>query len=473
MGASYRNHASGTNFGNLYGLAYKHTNNSTGGTMGGGHQVVWVTNGTARGAIGETGIWSNGTVTWSGGGSANANTAYTHSQAAHAPSNANYITNNNQLSNGAGYTTAVGDITGVTAGTGMSGGGTSGTVTLNCTITDTNTWRSISDSVSTTSASVSASQTAVKAAYDRSWPNTQLSLSNSISSTSTTVAASSAAAKTAYDRSWPNTWRDLGSTSSTGHRGDHGVTAYNHSQAAHAPSNANNYSFPYTVSASAGNSTVVQRHSSGYIFANYFNTTPNDVTSGITKLCVETANDGYIRHSAKAAVLAFLNVTDGANVNTDTWRNLGSTSTTAMRGDHGTTAYTHSQASHAPSNANYITNNNQLTNGAGYTTAVGDITGVTAGTGMSGGGTSGTVTLTCTVTNTDTWRAIGNGSTQTARGDYALTAYNHSQAAHAPSNANYITNNNQLSNGAGYITSYTNTTTWNGFQNVSALSALP
>src|SRR6056300_1556492 len=40
------------------------------------------------------------------------------------------------------------------------------------------------------------------------------------------------------------------------------------------------------------------------------------------------------------------------------------------------------------------TNNNQLTNGAGYTTNVGDITGVTAGTGLSGGGSSGSVTLT-------------------------------------------------------------------------------
>ena len=39
-------------------------------------------------------------------------------------------TNNNQLTNGAGYTTNVGDITGVTAGTGLSGGGTSGTVSL-------------------------------------------------------------------------------------------------------------------------------------------------------------------------------------------------------------------------------------------------------------------------------------------------------------------------------------------------------
>ena len=76
--------------------------------------------------------------------------------------------------------------------------------------------------------------------------------------------------------------------------------------------NANNYSFPYTISASASNSTVVLRHSSGYIFANYFNTTPNDVTSGVTKVCVETSNDGYIRHGTPAAIRSFINVADGA-----------------------------------------------------------------------------------------------------------------------------------------------------------------
>tara|TARA_R100000152_G_C6780769_1_gene213986 strand:- start:44 stop:1246 length:1203 start_codon:yes stop_codon:yes gene_type:complete len=45
-------------------------------------------------------------------------------------SNANYITNNNELTNGAGYTTNAGDITGVTAGKGLSGGGSSGGVSL-------------------------------------------------------------------------------------------------------------------------------------------------------------------------------------------------------------------------------------------------------------------------------------------------------------------------------------------------------
>ena len=62
MGSSYRSHASGTNFGNLYGAAYKHTNNSTGGTMASGHQFVWCQNGTGYAALG-TNIWTSGNVT--------------------------------------------------------------------------------------------------------------------------------------------------------------------------------------------------------------------------------------------------------------------------------------------------------------------------------------------------------------------------------------------------------------------------
>ena len=44
---------------------------------------------------------------------------------------ANISLNNNAITNGAGYTSNTGDITSVTAGTGMTGGGTSGAVTLN------------------------------------------------------------------------------------------------------------------------------------------------------------------------------------------------------------------------------------------------------------------------------------------------------------------------------------------------------
>jgi hypothetical protein len=66
------------------------------------------------------------------------------------------------------------------------------------------------------------------------------------------------------------------------------------------------------ASVSASNSTIVKRHSSGYIFANFFNTTPNDVSSGVTKVCVETGDDGYIRHGTAASIRTFINVENGA-----------------------------------------------------------------------------------------------------------------------------------------------------------------
>ena len=63
---------------------------------------------------------------------------------------------------------------------------------------------------------------------------------------------------------------------------------------------------------SASNSTIVKRTSNGYIFANYFNTTANDVTSGVTKVMVETGNDNYIRHGSAGAIRSFINVENGA-----------------------------------------------------------------------------------------------------------------------------------------------------------------
>jgi hypothetical protein len=71
---------------------------------------------------------------------------------------------------------------------------------------------------------------------------------------------------------------------------------------------ANNYSFPYTVSDAAGNSTVVQRTNAGYIFANYLNTTNADMGSTApTKVYV--SGDNYLRHVDVASFKAFMNVT--------------------------------------------------------------------------------------------------------------------------------------------------------------------
>jgi len=61
-----------------------------------------------------------------------------------AYSNTTIPTNNNQLTNGAGYTTCTGDITQVVAGTCLTGGGTSGCVTINHS--DTSSQSSVNNS---------------------------------------------------------------------------------------------------------------------------------------------------------------------------------------------------------------------------------------------------------------------------------------------------------------------------------------
>jgi hypothetical protein len=60
MGTSYMIPDDGVDFGNLYGLAYKNTANTTGGTMAGGHQAVWCENGTPKAALGANGVWAAG-----------------------------------------------------------------------------------------------------------------------------------------------------------------------------------------------------------------------------------------------------------------------------------------------------------------------------------------------------------------------------------------------------------------------------
>ena len=54
MGSEYTIPDNGANFGSLYGMSYKHTTNLTGGTLAGGHQIVFNSNGTPNAAISLT-----------------------------------------------------------------------------------------------------------------------------------------------------------------------------------------------------------------------------------------------------------------------------------------------------------------------------------------------------------------------------------------------------------------------------------
>ncbi|TCI93195.1 tail fiber domain-containing protein [Tenacibaculum sp. M341] len=66
MGTAYKIAADGTDFGNLYGFAYKHTNNTTGGAMAGGHQAIWCENGVPKVALGNSGVWTSGKIAATG-----------------------------------------------------------------------------------------------------------------------------------------------------------------------------------------------------------------------------------------------------------------------------------------------------------------------------------------------------------------------------------------------------------------------
>lgn len=63
MGSAYQIADDGSNFGNLYGFAYKYITNTTGGTMADGHQAVWCVNGTPKVALGNN-LWvaNNATI---------------------------------------------------------------------------------------------------------------------------------------------------------------------------------------------------------------------------------------------------------------------------------------------------------------------------------------------------------------------------------------------------------------------------
>ena len=147
-----------------------------------------------------------------------------------------YVHQNGSLEGGIGTAGIYSAATIVAAGVITASGGNS----TNWNAAEAN--RAISDSVSTTSSTTSASSTAAKAAYDRAWPNTEYTDGNGITQSGTVFSIASHAGTAGLigtvNSSGDTLGVTLGSTSITSHRGDHGSTAYTHSQAAHAPSGA-------------------------------------------------------------------------------------------------------------------------------------------------------------------------------------------------------------------------------------------
>ena len=121
----------------------------------------------------------------------------------------------------------------------------------------------------------------------------------------------------------------LGVTSSTAFRGDYGNTAYQHSQADHAPSDAQKNSDITKAEIEAKLTGTITTHNGSY----YTKTEVDNSLAG--------KSDTDHAH-------AWGEITGKPATFTPT---LGTTSSTAFRGDQGKVAYDHSQAAHAPSNA--------------------------------------------------------------------------------------------------------------------------
>ena len=360
------------------------------------------------------------------------------------------------FSNNAGWTSNSGDITGVTAGSGISGGGTSGTVTITnsapnivqttisgnaYSATVLQTARTIAGVSFNGSANISLNNNAITngAGYtgnvgDITGVTAGTGITGGGTSGTVTISHADTSSQATVNNSGNTYIQDVtldtfghvtglvSSTTTLGGLGFTGATNANYITNNNQLSNGAGYTtntgtVTGTVSASESINTIAQRNSSGYLFASYFNGSgtfsTTGASSGMGLFTGTNGTDTYGRSYTAAAARTLLNVANGAT---------------------------------------NVTNNNQLTNGAGYVTSSGNTTiGTSTNIGISAGGAVlSSVNLTQGV--------ITSFATRTM----TLANLGYTGAT----NANYITNNNQLANGAGYTTSVGDIT------NVSAGSGL-
>ncbi len=454
MGTSYRNNKDGVNFGNLYGLAYKHINNPTGGTMAGGHQMVWATNGTPRAALGEDGAW-----TASHGTSANWKQAYD-----------NYIT-------GAAFS---GTSTKTLTLTQRDGG----TITATFADRDTNTWRGIDDVPvnGQTGESISSNW-----AYDHANANNP----HGITLSGLGFTGATNANYITNNNQLTNGAGYLTSTNDrvyiTDSRGGFRLPSYYNDRYAQwdfqseADTGAKGDGWHALLTVSKWSVYDATHRQEQLIFTGdnlKRRTATSDSAWGGVKTIWDSGNLNALTNATvsndtitftKADGTTFAVTTSDANTNTNYYLNgitrSGNTLTFSVSGTTNRT-YTFGSAAWAATTAfdaagtgaaeaakvntrideevlpAIPTNNNQLTNGAGYVTSSGNtIIGTDTNFDSTGATILGQLSLTDGVI--------------TGHKPRVLTLANLGYTG--ATNANYITNNNQLTNGAGYIKSYVNT----------------
>ena len=147
----------------------------------------------------------------------------------------------------------------------------------------------------------------------------------------------------------------LGTGSGNAYRGDYGNTAYNHSQAAHAPSNAQKNSDITKAEIEAKLTGAITSHTHSYAGSSSAGGAANSVKTNLIVKLNGGSTEGTDLFTFNGSTAKTINITPSsigaAAASHGTHLTLGTTSSTAYRGDYGNTAYTHSQAAHAPSNA--------------------------------------------------------------------------------------------------------------------------
>jgi hypothetical protein len=147
----------------------------------------------------------------------------------------------------------------------------------------------------------------------------------------------------------------LGVSSSTAFRGDYGDIAYNHSLAPHAPSNAQKNSDITKTEIEAKLTGNITSHTHNYAGSSSAGGAANSVKTNLIIKLNGGSTEGTNLFTFNGGTAKTVNITPSAIGAADSSHGphltLGTGSGNAYYGDKGKTAYDHSQAAHAPSNA--------------------------------------------------------------------------------------------------------------------------